>query len=222
MTSDERSPFVSVVIPTWDRAEFVSTCLGSLVEQDYPADRFEVIVVADGSTDGTQQVVDEIAAATRPPAIRFISKPHGGSNSARNLGIASSAGELICLVDDDQVAPKGWLTSMIAGVGMFPDAGCFGGPMRLRLEGRPPRACGREQLGESELDLGEEAVETEHVWGGNMTLRRAAFETAGPFREDLVQGGEETEWQDRARERGIKIVYLPEPFVWHRRTAEQL
>jgi GT2 family glycosyltransferase len=83
--------------------------------------------------------------------------------------------------------------------------------------------CGDEPLGESELDLGDGALPVEHVWGGNMAVRRAAIERVGPFRDDFrLLGGTETEWQDRLRASGGTVLYVPDAGVWHVRTREEL
>lgn len=215
--------FVTVAVPTHRRPESLRVCVESLVAQDYPPDRYEIVVADDGSGDETGDVVREVAARYPRPEIRYLSQAHGGVNCARNLAIGAASGDPICFVDDDQEMPPSWLPAIVAGCTEFPEAACVGGPMRLRFEGRPPRMCGREPLGESELDFGPLAHEVEVVWGGNMAIRRAAIEQVGPFREDLrMLGGTETEWQDRVRAAGGHVVYVPDAWLWHRRTQDEL
>ena len=220
---DPRHPFVSVAIPTYGRARHLERCLGSLVRQDYPADRYEIVVADDGSTDRTARVVETIRRRAPLPAVRYARQDHRGLNAARNLALRHSSGDPVCFIDDDEDVPPAWLGAMVEGVLRHPAAGCVGGPMRLRFEGKPPRTCGREPFGESELDLGDDAVEVEHVWGGNMAVRRAAIAAVGPFREDLaLLGGTETEWQDRLRAAGGRVMYVPEAWVAHVRTQAEL
>src|SRR5258706_1541265 len=121
-------PFVSVVIPTRNRAHLLVTCLESLSQQRYPADRFEIIVVDDGSLDATPEIVDRVAA--RPlPAVRYLPQAQGGVNVARNAGIAAARGDPICFLDDDEDAPPGWLSALVDATGRHPAAGCLGGPL---------------------------------------------------------------------------------------------
>jgi glycosyltransferase involved in cell wall biosynthesis len=215
--------FVTVAVPTYRRPAHLRECLESLLGQDYPADQFEIVVVDDGSADATPDVVREIAATHAQLDVRYVHQAHAGINRARNRAIDAACGDPICFVDDDQVAPPAWLAAIVAGVADFPRAACVGGPMRLRLDGRPPRMCGLEPLGESELDLGPPAREVEYVWGGNMALRRNAIEEVGRFRDDLrLLGGTETEWLDRARAAGRHVVYLPDAWLWHVRTQAEL
>lgn len=218
-------PFVSVAVPTRNRADRLAACVGTLLVQDYPGDRYEVLLVDDGSTDDTPAVVRELQGRTDPagPRLRYFRQAHSGPNTARNLAIAKSEGDPVCLVDDDEIVPPTWLGALVAGAGRHPDAGCLGGPMRLRLEGPSPRMCGQESIGESELDLGDREHEVDQVWSGNMAVRRFAIEQIGPFAEELrVLGHTETEWVRRLRAAGGHVVYVPDAWLWHCRTRSEL
>jgi GT2 family glycosyltransferase len=81
---DER-PLVSVVIPTRNRAALLSDALGSLVEQDYPADRYEILVVDDGSIDDTPSVVEALAQAHSKHRLSLLRQPAKNQNAARNV-----------------------------------------------------------------------------------------------------------------------------------------
>ncbi len=138
------------------------------------------------------------------------------------------------LVDDDVQAPPGWLAALLAGVEAAPGADVFGGPIRARLEGGGPRACGREGPPITALDLGDTDRDTELVWGANMAVRRRAFELAGPFDESISgrtadsngsgaarwdSRGDEEEWERRYRARGGTIRYVAAAGLDHRRAA---
>lgn len=213
-------PFVSVVIPTRNRARMLRDSVNSLVAQDYPTDRFEVIVVDDGSDDRTSSSLAALANE-RDPRVTYVHQESLGLNAARNRGIRSARAGLVCLVDDDIEAPPQWLASLVRGALRNPDAGCVGGPIRLRLEGKPPRLCGREHLGETELDLGDEERDDALVWGANMAVRKKAIDQIGPFDERLVHY-DEHEWEERLLDAGGRIVYVPDAWLWHRRTSESL
>jgi glucosyl-dolichyl phosphate glucuronosyltransferase len=215
-------PFVSVVVPTRNRAEYLEVCLRSLLAQDYPTDRYEVLVVDDGSTDATPEVVASAMARAAPPELRQWRQPHRGVNAARDTAITNARGQLICLIDDDEQTPSSWLSAVVDGAERFPEAACLGGPMRLLFEGRPPRICGREPLGESELDYGDATCEVKYVWGGNMAVPRWAFERFGLLDDTLLLGGTETEWLQRLHAEGLRARYLPEAWLWHRRVPADL
>lgn len=213
-------PFVSVLVPTYNRAHLLDRGLSSLLAQTYPADRYEVVVVSDGSTDATDSVVQEWVA--KDPRVVFVPIAHGGLNTARNAGLAAARGDLVCLVDDDVVAPPSWLRALVSGYLSYPDAGAFGGPIRLSLERPMPRSCGREELGETVLDCGSEVCEPDVLYGSNLAVTRAAVDAIGPFDVTLPSSGDEEEWLRRLRASGRRILYLPDAEVVHRRTADDL
>ena len=202
-------PLVSVVVPTRAPGPLLSACVESLLAQDYPGE-VEIVVVANGGP-----------RPSLPPGVRCLALERPDANSARNLGVQSAAGDPVCLVDDDVVAPPGWLEALVRGALRHPAAECVGGPVRPRFEGRPPRTCARHGLPGAALEEGEQEREVGLVWGGNMALRQAAFERVGPFREGmpLLQ---EWEWEQRLRLAGGRIVYIPAAWLWHRRGPADL
>jgi len=206
-------PVVSVVVPTRDRARYLDVTLSSLADQDF-AEPYEVIVVDDGSSDSTRDVI------ARHGVRSLIHDPPRGPNAARNEGARVAEADLIALVDDDVFAPPGWLRALVEGARRHPDAAAFGGPIRARFEGPAPRSCGREQPPVTTLDLGAADVETELVWSANMLLRRSALELAGDFDESLPTGGDEEEWLRRLGDRGGRVVYIADAAIDHRRVGD--
>jgi glycosyltransferase involved in cell wall biosynthesis len=214
-------PFVTIVVPTRNRARLLGDALASLLVQDYPRDRYEIVVVDDGSTDGTAEVVLRSAKRAGPPKVGLIRQPHRAVDAARNRGVAAAAGSLIAFLDDDEVAPTGWLSTLIHAAHRYPEADCFGGPYRLRFEGRTPRLCSACVPLEGAVDRGEEERLVDWVDGGNMMIRPRAFEHVGGFDESMLHYGA-IEWMDRFVRAGGRIVYLPDAWIVHRRTTEML
>ena len=200
----------SVVIPTRNRADYLVVALASLARQELNAP-FEVLVVDDGSTDRTPEVVREAGVRC------VLAEPPRGLNAARNTGVRMTAAPLIAFLDDDVEVPAGWLGALVEGADRHPDADAFGGPIRARLEGRAPGSCGREDPPITALDLGPEDAEADMVWGANLTIRRSAFERLGPFDEAVAGHGDEEDWLRALRAAGGTIVYLPAAGVDHRR-----
>ncbi len=208
-------PVVTVVLPTHDRAGYLSVTLASLAAQDLD-DPYEVIVVDDGSSDETPAVV------ARAGVRSIRNERPQGPNSARNAGTRAAASDLIALVDDDVEAPPGWLRALVEGARRHPEADAFGGPIRARLEGPAPRSCGRELPPITTLDLGPDDVEADLVWSANMLFRRSAFERVGPFDERLPTGGDEEDWLRRLTSEGGKVVYLAAAGLDHRRAGDDV
>jgi glycosyltransferase involved in cell wall biosynthesis len=88
-------PKVSVIVPTYNRADVIGGCIEAILAQTM--NDFEAVIVSDGSTDNTKEVVKKY----HDPRILFFEKENGGQSSARNLGIIKSKGEYISLCDDD-------------------------------------------------------------------------------------------------------------------------
>ena len=93
----EAKPLISVIVPVYNILEYLPRCVESLCRQTYP--NLEILLVDDGSTDGTGQLCDKLGEADA--RIRVFHKENGGSSSARNLGIAKAKGRYLGFVDSD-------------------------------------------------------------------------------------------------------------------------
>jgi glycosyltransferase involved in cell wall biosynthesis len=109
-------PTVSVIIPTYNRKEFLRETLSSLAQQTYPSDRFEVIVIDDGSTDGTK----EIEAETFPFMLRYFWQKNQGDAAARNTGAQQSGSDILAFLDDDILVESDYLTCLVCEHEMHP------------------------------------------------------------------------------------------------------
>ncbi len=206
------SPTASIVIPTRGRPAYLDVALASVVPQ---ADRAgaEVVVVSDGDEPAARAV-----ATRRGARVIGVTEP-SGANAARNAGVAAARGPLVIFLDDDIEAPAGWLDALIAGAAGTPGYDVFGGPIRARIEGGGPAACGREPPPITTLDFGARDQDVKLVWSANMAVRRSALDRVGRFDESLAGCGEEEDWQLRYASRGGRVRYLAGAGVDHRRTA---
>ena len=108
MMDNRTQPFISVIIPVFNMAEGIVRCLRSVTCQ--MTEDIEIIVVDDGSTDGTAGVAREFAAGN--PGIRYFHKPNGGVSSARNIGIAEAKGEYLMFIDADDEIEEDYLRNI--------------------------------------------------------------------------------------------------------------
>ena len=213
--------FASVIVPTRDRFDLLRDCLGSLCQQDYPSERYEIIVVDDGLEGRTSSLVEAFQLSSTP-SISLVTLGGAGPNAARNAGISLAMGDPICFVDDDVLVPPVWLSAMVRGVNRYKDAGCLSGPIRLKLDGKSPRLCGREPLGEHEQDFGTVDCDISQACGANMTIRSWAVDRVGTFNEALPIYADEFEWQWRLLADGGRIAYVADAWLWHCKSANTL
>jgi CDP-glycerol glycerophosphotransferase len=107
-------PLLSVVMAAYNTERYVGAALASLVSGQWP--RLEIIVVDDGSTDGTASVVAEFAASHRTPVIRLVRAPHRGPGAARNLGAGLATGRYLAFFDSDDVADPFFYRRAVRGL----------------------------------------------------------------------------------------------------------
>lgn len=187
--------------------------LASITPQAARADA-EVLVVSDGPDPATEGI-----ASRHDVKLISLERP-AGLNAARNAGVRAAGSELIVFVDDDIDAPAGWLDALLAGVRSAPECEVFGGPIRARLEGGGPHACGRESAPITTLDRGTEDRDVALVWGANMAIRRSALQRIGCFDDTIFGGrGDEEDWEHRYTAGGGRIRYVAGAGLDHRRTV---
>ncbi len=197
---------ISIVIATWNRGERLARTLSSLAVQTLPPDRWEAVVVNNNSTDDTAAVFARFAASPegRGIDVRMIDEGRQGLSWARNRGLGEARGEIVVMIDDDEVADPGFLAAWSDFFATHPQAVAGGGPMRACYEERRPRWMSHytEALAASTIDLGRRVrpfPRGRYPIGGNMAFRREVFDRVGGFDTTLgrtgaaLLGGEEKE-----------------------------
>src|SRR5205085_2187047 len=102
-------PFFSIIIPTYARLERLAICLGALARLEYPRDRFEVIVVDDGSDRSPESVISNFRDRFN---IILLKQSHAGPATARNAGARKAKGDLLAFTDDDCEPASDWLRAL--------------------------------------------------------------------------------------------------------------
>jgi len=202
----EEVPRVSTVVCSYNGASTLEQCLTSLRAVDYPD--HEVILVDDGSTDGTREI------AARFPDVRTVHQPNQGLSVARNVGLAAATGQVIAYTDSDCYADPDWLTLLVHRL-QSSDAAAVGGPNLTPEDGRLA-ACIDASPGQPTHVLEDDQV-AEHIPGCNMAFRREALEGIGGFDAVYTQAGDDVDVCWRLQEIGQWIAFAPSAFVWHHR-----
>jgi glycosyltransferase involved in cell wall biosynthesis len=211
-------PTVSVVIPTYNRALELERCLGAIARQTLGHDAFEVIVVDDGSSDHTSDLLAQwqTEAATD---LRWLQQEHRGPAAARNLGIGESKAALIAFTDDDCVADDDWLEVL---VGALPDDPCcagLGGPIRGISQNTISRFIDRTRLMSHWASDGR----AEYLITANALFRASCLRAVGGFNADFpLAGGEDSELSFRLRGAGHYLAVIEDRGVIRHRHHDSL
>jgi glycosyltransferase involved in cell wall biosynthesis len=115
------TPTVSVLVDTYNQQSFIEQALVSVLEQDLGRENFEIVVIDDGSTDDTPDIVQKFV-----PRVRYVHKANGGQGSAFNAGIAELRGEIVAFLDGDDWWAPNKLRTVVEALEREPDAGAVG------------------------------------------------------------------------------------------------
>ncbi|MBI5117418.1 glycosyltransferase [Candidatus Poribacteria bacterium] len=221
-----RGEAISVIISTYNRAGMLERAMLSVLCQDFDANRFELIVVDNNCTDSTKEVVCRVKDTHKAHVIQYLVEPVQGLSAARNAGVGAATGELVAFMDDDSEAEPGWLSELWRVYHAFPDAASVGGRILPEWVGGRPDWLPPVAETLSRLDLGEEIKEIpfpSHPFGGNLSVRKDAFERVGGFSIALGRkkkgylSNEEKDFYHRLAEAGCgRVFYAPKAIVFHK------
>jgi glycosyltransferase involved in cell wall biosynthesis len=207
-------PYISVVIPTYNRASILPYLFDALGKQVYPAARMEAIVVDNSSSDDTEAVVMRWRQAL-PFPLTFHRKENRGPAASRNVGAMLARGDIIGFTDSDCIPSPGWLRA--AARAFAGGAGLVCGPILPRLrEGQPGLMA--SQLPAATHDDGLYPT-------ANLLVRKQALEAAGGFNEHLglnpwgdLVAGEDADLAWRVKRTGVQAVFDEHVVVGHMAT----
>ncbi len=204
-------PSFSVICCTHNGARRVVPCLESLVAIDYPD--YEVLVIDDGSTDGTRGELERFAARNSH-RMAFVTQEHAGLSVARNRGAELAKGEILAFIDDDACADSRWLRFLAVAYGN--DAGhvAIGGPNIFPAATSWKEACVAAAPGRPHHVMLNETC-AEHIPGVNLSVRKDAFFAVGGFDPCFRRAGDDVDFCWRVIDAGCSIGFCPGAMVWH-------
>ncbi len=205
----EPAPLVSVLVPIRNEAGFIERCLESILEQTYPADRIELLVLDGMSDDGTREIVTRLGG--RDQRVRLVDNPRRIVPTAMNIGIRESRGEIIIRVDGHTVVEKDFIEQSVRALREHPDAWCAGGPTRTVNETYVGRAISAAMsspvgVGNAMFRLGGYEGYVDTIAFG--AYWRWVFEKIGLFDEELVRN-QDDELNYRLIKAGGRIYMTP-------------
>jgi GT2 family glycosyltransferase len=225
-------PNLSIVVLTRNRRQLLRGCLESLFAQDDSGKPSQILVVDDGSSDGTGDLVREMAA-TRPE-LAYHSQPHRGIAAARNRGIRCATGDIVAIVADDYLLAPEYGRSILGFFGQHPEASVVRFKIVAAGDGFVSRVCHayqeasvKRRLAEGWSSAGrrlewrlisaEERITTDHGLeaAGGAAFRREVFQRVGLFDESFGRA-EDTDFTRRLKAAGIPVFYYPFHHIRHR------
>jgi glycosyltransferase involved in cell wall biosynthesis len=208
---DADSPFVSVVIPVRNGADKIGDCIDSVLTSDHPAERREILVVDNGSTDGTADLI-----RSRP--VTYLHEPRPGVSNARNRGIAAARGEVVAFIDGDCIAEPRWLRELVRPF-TDPGVGCVAG----ELGHAPGESVAERQATRMFGAWQRYAVSSTPPYAitANAAYRRSVLDDIGPF-DPRMPRAQDVELGLRFSERSpLRLVYAEDAVVRHRHRSTQ-
>jgi GT2 family glycosyltransferase len=222
------TPVISVVIVNWNRRDLLRACLDSLAAQTFT--NFEIIVVDNGSDDGSQAMVRELGR----PVQLIENRENRGFCAANNQGFEASQSEYVALLNNDAEADPGWLEALYEAIRVKPDVGesdvgmvaskilVWEDPTIIDKCGHLIYPDGQNRgRGHGQLDRGQFDRKEEALWpdGCAALYRRAMLDEVGGFDEEFFAYADDAELGLRARIAGWTCLYQPAAVVRHHRGA---
>jgi GT2 family glycosyltransferase len=208
-------PSFSIVIATHNRPRQVAECLAALASLDYPRDRFEVIVVDDGSPTPLDPVV---APYRERLDLALLRRARGGLGAAGNTGAARAKGTFLAFIDDDCIVSPHWLQALAVRFNAAPEQ-LVGGRTLNGLPGNPYSSATQLLMDYLYAYHNADLADPRFFATNNLALPAAPFRQIGGFNTRYLRvgaGGEDRELCDRWRSLGYRLSYAPDAVVYHR------
>jgi len=228
-------PLVSVIIATRNRAALLTQTLDAICGQRWPAERIEIIVADNGSTDDTRRVVEAAGQHAGSPSFRYLYIAEPGKSNAVNAALRCARGDLFAFTDDDVLPEPSWIERIVSA---FAETNCdfVTGRILPRWETAPPRWLSRSLYGalsvldngETRLAIGAGGRSDVMALGGNTAVRSHVIARLGGLRTDLgslhgtLRTGEDHEFFLRMVHSGCRGTYEPTAVVRHWVPRERL
>lgn len=208
-------PKVSVVLPTYNRLARLKRVCAGLEQQNYPMDDFEVIIVSDGSTDGTNEYLQSMKTCLK---VKPVIQKNGGPAAARNAGIANATGDIIVFIDDDVVPIPQFISEHIRIHEASPVEVAVVGPMLTPPDARlaPWVRWGQDRLAEQYDDMVQERWKpvARQFYTGNASMSRRLLEQSGGFDANFHRA-EDVELAYRLEQQGLTFLFNPKAIGYH-------
>jgi glycosyltransferase involved in cell wall biosynthesis len=215
MTSHAELPdifYCSIVIPTYNRPERLHNCLNAIAQLDYPRDRFEVIVVDDGSHQPLDAVVEPLRTKLN---LTLLRQTNSGPASARNAGAAIARGQYLIFTDDDCLPTPNWLTALEQQFQLTPHA-LIGGQTLNALPDNFYSTASQLLIDYLYDYYNRHSASANFFASNNFAMPTSTFRLLHGFDTSFpLAAGEDREFCDRWQHQGYPTQYAPDAQVYH-------
>ncbi|MBC7188918.1 glycosyltransferase family 2 protein, partial [Candidatus Aerophobetes bacterium] len=200
---------VSVIIPSYNRREILRRCLEALFNQNFPKEEYEIVLIDDGSTDGTDNMVSSLSS---PCILKYIkNKRRLGQSVSRNRGVKEAQGEYVIFVDSDIIVVPDFIKEHLRFHKMYGD---------LIVNGELIYISNLNEIGRKKKGIWDISFSPFNT--ANVSLKKEYVEKAGGFDTELLPYG----WQDielglRLKKLGLKVRKNPKALGYHFRAVEE-
>jgi len=202
------NPLVSIIVPAYNEEKVIGNCVTSILASDYP--HREVILVDDGSKDGTLQAMRQFETE---PGVTVIGKANGGKASALNAGLARAKGEILFFVDADGIFAPNTISEMLKGFESEKIGAVCGNDSPVNLDRFLTRLANLQtHVGTGFVRRALATINCLPIVSGNIgAFRRSVLEKTGPFLEGFI--GEDLELTWRVHKAGYRVTFQPSAIV---------
>lgn len=196
---------ISIIIPVYNNEKAVALCLQALMKQNFASNSLEVIVVDDGSTDNTADVVKQYP-------VKYIYQENAGPATARSTGWKAAYGEIVCFTDSDCIPERNWVEK-IAKRYASDEIGGVGGSYDIANKDSLLARCVHEEIVQRHMRTSRE---TDYLGSFNLSYRKKVLEEVGGFNESFRQpSGEDNDLSYRVKKAGYKLIFDKDIKVSH-------
>lgn len=223
-----KSPFISIIIPTFNRSKFLDNAIHSIIEQDFPSDQYEIIIVDNNSKDDTFPITKKIITEYQKNRdIKYILEKRPGLVYARHTGAFHSKGDILIFGDDDALYEKNWISAIFEVYNKNPDVGAVGTKILIKWDTTPKSWIYEYEELMGKLDLGNQIIIKNNLYinGGSFSIRKEILFLVHGFnpgqKEDYLLGDSETGLCRKLMKQKILIGWTPHTIMWHLQKVEK-